>query len=232
MVRIFFITSLSQHHNIASITSHPIAFQSTAWHRITFPPSFHVGITPVLDMTGNSFALGALVLVPIAIAISAAFIALKTSHLSHKVAAFCQETWDDWYPWSTTRQSRRRRKLRRSNLPSTQVYGDSWCDLRSIDSREELDTQVKQLPTRRNSVSEGFQQDSLRRVWHPSRSTRLNWGFTNPRSLSPSPFESSNVAKPSPVAQPRGIRSVGDTEDHLGRLFAPRQVRQWQRTDP
>lgn len=214
----------SQHHDIASIELYCISFR----------PFFHVGIISVLAMTSNSVALGALVLVPIAIAIFAAFIALKTSHLSHKAATFLRNLWDDWYPWSATRQTRRRRKLRRSNLPSHQLYNDSWCDLQSVDSREGVSRFIDQTPKRQTSAGEGEhqEQDTVRRIWHPSRSTRLNWGFTNPRSLSPHLFELSNVAKPSPVAQRQENRSVEDAEDHLVRLFTAREARRFQRTDP
>lgn len=177
---------------------------------LTLLASFHVGIISILAMTGSNSAIGALVLVPIAIVLSVVFIALKTSQLSTKVTLFFRRLWDIWSPWvlwSQTSQTRRRRKLRRSNLSTIQIYGDSWCDLRSADSRERLPNSAKANKQRCSSshhsnLSTPYDEESAEQTWHPSRSTRLNWSFINPRSRSPHLFGSSNVVKPSPVAQP------------------------------
>lgn len=147
----------------------------------------------------TSPAIGALILVPIVIAASAAFIAIKTSELSHRAGRLCSKLWDNYYPWSQEQKTRRRRKLRRSNLRSSQLYADSWCDLESIDEDPRY-TAFNGQDRRSKSSSEGDKDDlagdTPRRIWHPARSARLMWSFTNPRSLSPLRLELSNVAKP------------------------------------
>lgn len=156
-------------------------------------------------MSSSNPAIGALIIVPIVIAASAAYIALKTHTGCQRVAAVVHRFWDDKFPWSEPRKLQRR-KEKRSSIASSHVLADSWCDLESIHTPGKFprgySTFIGQSPNRR-SVSEGEDRDiffnSPTQIWHPSRSTRLVWSFTNPRSSSRSPFELSSVAKPSPV---------------------------------
>lgn len=157
-------------------------------------------------MNSNNSAIGALILVPIVIAASVAFIAIKASEFLKRAGRSIKNFWNNNYPWSNTNQSVRRRKLRRSNLRSSQLYADSWIDLESVDSREGFSTFINQQPSRRGkSFSEGDKEeafgDTTKRIWHPSRSARLAWSFANPRSPSRNHFESSSVVKPSPTAR-------------------------------
>ncbi|EKD18649.1 uncharacterized protein L3040_002075 [Drepanopeziza brunnea f. sp. 'multigermtubi'] len=95
-------------------------------------------------MSSSNSAIGALILVPIVIAVSAAFIAIKFSHVCKRLGRHLKNFWNESVPWSDTSKANRRRKLRRSNLRSTQLYADSWIDLESIDSREDYSTFVNQ----------------------------------------------------------------------------------------
>lgn len=193
----------------------------------------NVSINSILAMTSYNPATGALVLVPIAIALSLAFIAVKTSHFSGKFASFCRRVWGNRSPLSSAPRSRGR-KLRRSNLSSVEVYGDSWCDLRSIDSREELPRfnkkEVRSASIHNLPAFTGHSDELLDQIWHPSRSTRLSWAFTNRRSLSPHLFASSSVAKPSPVVHPE-TRSE-DAKTPLEHRYSTRKIRMYQKTDP
>jgi hypothetical protein len=133
-------------------------------------------------MTSNPGAIGALILVPIAIAGSVAFIAIKITHFWHKTSRRCKAfiTW----PRSD------RTKLRRSNLSTSQVYADSWCDLESIHScKEESLVELSSI------------KGTLNRVWHPPRSSRLMWSFGgSPKSRNPNHSESSkSMQTPLPV---------------------------------
>jgi hypothetical protein len=133
-------------------------------------------------MTSNTGAVGALILVPIAISGSVAFIAIKTTHFLHKTSRRCKAfiTW----PRSD------RTKQRRSNLSTSQVYADSWCDLESIHSCKEG-----------SLVELSSIKGTLNRVWHPHRSSRLMWSFGgSPTSRNPNHSESSkSVQTPLPV---------------------------------
>ncbi|KAL2060923.1 hypothetical protein VTL71DRAFT_8975 [Oculimacula yallundae] len=157
-------------------------------------------------MNSNNHAIGALILVPIVIAASAAFIAIYASEFCKRAGRSIKNFWNKSYPWSGIKKSTRRRKLRRSNLPSSQLYADSWVDLESIDSREGYSTFINQKSfSRHRSLSEGDKDDAFgdtaKKIWHPSRSARLAWSFANPRSPSRNLFASSSVAKPSPIAR-------------------------------
>ncbi len=154
-------------------------------------------------MNSTTSAIGALILVPIIIAVSAAFIALKASDLSQQVCRFIKKLWTQNSPLSNRNKSRRRRKLRRSNLTSSQLYADSWCDLESIDSRG-YSSPIREDNSRNSYCERGEEEnfgDSATRVWHPSRSTRLMWSFTSPKSRNLNHFALSNVARPSPAAR-------------------------------
>ena len=152
-------------------------------------------------MNSTTSAIGALILVPIVIAASAAYIALKTTELSKRIVTFCRNLWDDWYPWSNKRCHQRRRKIRASDPLYSQPYADSWYDLESIHSRQGFSRFINQSPRKSLSGSdEQYSGNDTRRIWHPDRANRLTWSFTNPRSQSPNLFESSNVVRPLPVA--------------------------------
>ena len=189
----------------------------------------------VLAMNSNNPAIGALILVPIVIAASAAFIAIKASEFCKRAGRSIKNFWNNNYPWSSTKQSDRKRKIRRSNLRSSQLYADSWIDLESIDSREGYSRFINQEPSRRGkSFSEGDKAeaygDTAQRIWHPSRSARLAWSFANPRSPSHNHFESSNVVKPSPTARRPERLSLEDADRLAGRTRA-REVRRREPTD-
>ena len=153
-------------------------------------------------MSSSNPAIGVLVIIPILIAISAAYIALKTHSGFQFIASYWRRIWDERSPWSRPRTIQRR-KQKRSDLGSSQIFADSWCDLESVHSASKgYSIFIGQSP-RRKSLSEGDERtspfDTPRRIWHPTRSARLTWSFTNPRSSNRSPFELSNVAKPSRV---------------------------------
>ncbi|KAG4429880.1 hypothetical protein IFR05_014637 [Cadophora sp. M221] len=86
--------------------------------------------------SSNNSAIGALILVPIVIAASAAFIAIQASEFFKRAGRNIKNFWNNSCPWSNNNQTIRRRKVRRSNLRSSQLYADSWIDLESIDSRQ------------------------------------------------------------------------------------------------
>lgn len=184
----------------------------------------------------TSPAIGALILVPIVIAASAAFIAIKASEFSHRAGRYCSRLWSEHYPWSHTRKTHRRRKLRRSNLRSTQLYADSWCDLESIDDDPQYTPFIGQ-EQRSRSNSEGEQGDvaveveTPKQIWHPTRYARLKWSFSSPRSLSPLHLELSNVAKPSRAARHPERLSAEDANGLAVRPLRAREVHQWEPTD-
>lgn len=134
-------------------------------------------------MTSNPGPVGALILVPIAIVGSVAFIAVKTTHFWQKTSTLCKAL----FTWPRSDHT----KQRRYNHSTSQVYADSWCDLESTHSCEE-GNQVQLSPTK----------DTLTRIWHPHRSSRLTWSFgDSQKSRNPVHSESSkSVQIPLPVA--------------------------------
>lgn len=195
---------------------------------------WHVNINPVFAMNSDtSPAVGALILVPIVIAASAAFIAVKTSETLQRAGHYCSKLWNEHSPWSHTQKTQKRRKLRRSNLPSSQLYADSWCDLESGDD-DPRSTPFNGHDRTSKSYSEGYKDnieielETPSKVWHPTRSARLMWSFTNPRSLSPLRFELSSVAKPSQAAH-HLVRLPGDVNRPAQPLAG--EAHQWERTD-
>lgn len=185
--------------------------------------------------SSNNSAIGALILVPIVIAASAAFIAIQASEFCKRAGRNIKNFWNNSYPWSNTNQTIRRRKVRRSNLRSSQLYADSWLDLESIDSRQGYSTFINQESLRRGkSFSEGDKDeafgDTTKRIWHPSRSARLAWSFANPRSPSRNLFESSSVVRPSPTARRPERLSAEDAALLAGRARV-RGVRRRESTD-
>lgn len=184
----------------------------------------------------TSPAIGALVLVPIVIAASAAFIAIKTSESAYRLGQYCSKFWNSHSPWSKTQKTRKRRKLRRSNLPSSQTYADSWSDLESNDDDPRYTSFIGQ-ERRTKSYSDGDKEDTIeqvdtsRQIWHPSRSARLVWSFSNPRSLSPLRLELSNVVKPLQAAR-RPERLSDEDANHLAaHPSRAREAHRWEPTD-
>ncbi len=146
-------------------------------------------------MNSNPGAVGALILVPIAIAGSVAFIAIKTTDICHKAVRLCRAL----FPCSR----RQRRKRHRSDLPISQVYADSWCDLESTLSREGNNI-IQPSPT----------NGSLSRVWHPHRLNRLTWSFgKNPESRNQNHLESSKTLQRPLPAIARPERSQSQVEE-------------------
>lgn len=152
-------------------------------------------------MNSGSLAIGALILVPIVIAASAAYIALKCTEASRRIGRYCSRFWDDYYPWSRYNKTQRRR----SDLSSNLHHADSWADLESLNTDRGYDTFNGQSPRRKSTRSpsegNGKSTESLGEIWHPTRSTRLMWSFTNPRSPNHRRSELSSVARPSPAAR-------------------------------
>jgi len=154
----------------------------------------------------NNPAIGALIIVPIVIAASAAYIALKTHSVFQSIARTCCRIWEEKSPWSR-RRALERRKQKRSDFSSTQAFADSWCDLESLHSahktsEQSFSTFIGQSPSHR-SLSEGDERallDTPKLIWHPTRSARLMWSFANPKSPDRNRFELSSVARPSPVS--------------------------------
>ena len=185
------------------------------------PTSSHALLPPVLiiifAMNSSSQALGALILVPIAIALGAAFLAVKTVGLFEYIFKLVQPYFDavrkHHYDKRQAKGHGKRHRLRKSNLRIYQTWGDSWQDLESCSSREETYSrfigQAKSSQASSNTSSNNILPiPEPAQVWHPSRSNRMSWSFTNPRSSSRSLYESLSVARPSPVARRAECRSA------------------------
>ena len=168
------------------------------------------------SMNSNTPAIDALILVPIAIVASVAFLAVKSTHCYKYIVRYLRSIWANYRPRSHLLSFRRncRRKDRHSDIYTSQIHADSWADLESIRSRE-VSHFINQSQSREGSSggepAHSF-TDTPSRVWHPNRATRLAWSFTNPRSRSRSHYALSNVAKPLPVVQ-RPERSDSPEDD-------------------
>lgn len=162
-------------------------------------------------MSSNTQAIGALVLVPIVIAASAAYIAIKTTEGYKRLSRYCTHIWLK-SPLNQT-ESRRRRKLYRSDISPNPAYADSWVDLESVASRQGISTFINQTPPRRyaNISKASDDSDTVRRVWHPPRDNRLTWSFADPKPLGLARSALSSVSRPLPVVH-RPERS-SSTED-------------------
>lgn len=149
-------------------------------------------------MVNSSTAVGALILVPIFIAGSAAFVAIKTTEAYKLSFGKFSKAWASWSQYIPGRESHRRRqeKKRRCKLSSSETYGDSWPDLESTYSKQAASTFIGQSPLRDPS-----KEDTSSELWHPTREARLSWSFINPRSRSPDHLILSSVVRPLPVAQ-------------------------------
>ena len=183
-------------------------------------------------MSNVTPAIAALTLVPITIAASAAYLALKTTEFYKCISRSCSRVWQGWSlnPLEG-QQDRRRHKLRRSNLSSSQTYADSWFDLESNPGDDPgYSTFINQSPIHSHQtgldshntslVESTNRNDTPKRIWHPARSARLTWSFANPRSLSPNRFESSSVLRPLPVAQLPGKLGAEAAELLVARMTA------------
>ncbi len=144
----------------------------------------------------STTAIGALILVPIVIAGSAAYIALKTTEFYERIREFCQKFGSPWR--AAERRSQRRLRRNQSHLKPGQLYADSWCDLDSNRTGSAQSTFIGQSRKQSHADEELGLEET---VWHPTRSARLLWSFSSPRSRSRNLYELSNVARPLPVAQ-------------------------------
>jgi hypothetical protein len=172
-------------------------------------------------MSSNTQAAGALILVPIAIAASAAYVAIKTTEGYNRLTRYCKSIWIK-SPLNTI-ETRRRRKLYRSDISSNQAYADSWVDLESIGSCHDISNFINQgTPERYASISKDKSEESetIRRVWHPPRNSRLMWSFTDPRPRSPGRSGLSSVAKPLPVVHRQDRSSAEDEAFQLAQTRA------------
>ncbi|RDL35822.1 uncharacterized protein BP5553_06434 [Venustampulla echinocandica] len=115
-------------------------------------------------MSSSNGAISALILVPIVIAASAAFIALKTQRGFQSIFEYFLRIWEDNSPWSHRGKNTHRRKQKRSDLSSTQIYADSWCDLESIHSgrsAQAYSTFIGQTGSKANMASQPFESSTL-----------------------------------------------------------------------
>jgi hypothetical protein len=143
--------------------------------------------TSILAMPrNNTSAINALVLVPIAIIILAIFLALKLSHLIKYVRRLSKTVWDN--------QNWQSRRLRQSNIPSSQLHVRDWLDLESgawSEAAFELDTFIEQ-PRKAYRHSDikcplDGTPDTLCRRWRRARSARPVWSTTT-RARYASPY--------------------------------------------
>lgn len=187
------------------------AIKTNLIHRISRQISLHDIHQFNFAMSSTTTAIGALVLVPIAIAASAAYIAIKTTEGYKRLSRYCSHIWLR-SPLNQV-ESRRRRKLHASDISSSHAYADSWIDLESVGSVPELSNFINQTPPRRyssNSKEKSEENDSVRRVWHPPRSSRLTWSFADPKFRGLCHSGLSNVARPLPVIHRQERSSTED----------------------
>jgi hypothetical protein len=149
--------------------------------------------------------LGVLILIPFFIAASAAFLALKTTKAGKQIFQYLRAHT------RALRSTNRRRKDHRSNTQSDQVYGDSFSNLESANNLNEIFTE-QSLATQQDNGKE-----TLKKIWHPNRSSRLTWSFENSQSPDQSHFESLSVQKPVPVAHAPEKTQLqdGNSQDQL-----------------
>lgn len=162
----------------------------------------------------TSSAVGVLILIPIAIAGSAAFIAIKTTDFWKATIRRVQDTSPSlqWF-------SRQRRDRNRSDQSAS--YADSFFDLESVAShRSQYENWADHTRLLKSSPRSATQysrapQTFSKETWHPRRQDRLQWSFANSQSLSPSHFAFSNVLIPSRT-HPRPERSQSQDEEVPG----------------
>lgn len=160
-------------------------------------PSYHnsfyyASITLILAMNAYSGLVGALILVPIAIAGSIAFIAVKIPDFWHKITTFFRNC--------SPRRHPRRKRANRSDLSNSPICPDSWSDLESSHSLNRNESARQNPPGNRVSG-----------IWRLSRSSRLTWSFgRSQKSQNLNLCESSrSVQRPLPVVV------------HQGKAFSP-----------
>lgn len=182
-------------------------------------------------MTNYQSAIGALILCPIVIAVSAAFIVVKSTQCCKYIIQYCRWSWQN----RANRGSNQLQKIDRSSPYNKGIYADSWIVLESINSTRDLF--IHQAPHRQRECSAGSTQglnETVTQVWHPSHASRPACNSTKPIPQSQSHYESLNVVsilKPLPVAQRRGPLSFpeeGITRRDQVRVRGARLVR---RTD-
>lgn len=170
--------------NLSKIQRHFL----TRCTQISSSSFYHDNIPSILAMTTNtsntSTAVTAgLVLIPIVIVAGIAFAAIK-----------CTNIWESsstkFKNWSLPFQKKNTSKI--YHLKGTD---DSFGDLESL---TRFDKFVGQDETPRLNPT------TPERVWHPNRSSRLAWSFTNPRSRNPIRYVLGSVQKPDPTAVRRG----------------------------
>jgi hypothetical protein len=178
-----FPIQLKEHESILLSTS-------TLQHRISHTVHYYIPVsrhTSILAMPrNNTSAISALVLIPIAIIILAIFLALKLSHLVKYVRRLSKTIWDN--------QNRQSTRLRRSNIPSSQLHVKGWLDLESSvwsEAEFELDTFIGQ-PRKAYSDSDikcplDRTPDTLCRRWRRARSACPVWSTTT-RARYASPY--------------------------------------------
>ncbi|KAI0998473.1 hypothetical protein K3495_g9722 [Podosphaera aphanis] len=173
-------------------------------------------------------AIGALILVPILIAASAASIALKASDYSQAFARFVRNYWHSHAPRFGSSVLASRRKLRRSNFHSSQLHSDLWYDLDSVYSDQEIgysgftgkEVSVSAQRNKGNSTSESHDP------WHPFHTEQSEWSFMKSKSQHQDHCELQNVARPSATARRPTRLSVGDAA-LLARPVRVREARRW-----
>jgi hypothetical protein len=134
----------------------------------------------------DTVAIGALVLVPIVIVVVVAFVAIKTT-----------EAWDWFKLWLSAAKAcvcGGRRRSKRAGVAGVSRSQDSFHDLESIDQSSHSSCGLKESA----SI-----EDLQAGLWHPRRSTRLNWSFgkaSHRMSKSLDRCELPSVQIPQPVA--------------------------------
>lgn len=146
----------------------------------------------------NTYIIAALILVPIAILFLATFVAIKTT----SIFSSSRRNWAAFPPvtaWARSLYRPRRLKHHKSSDALQLQQTDSFYDLESVNSpsasrfkKGGVKAQAHDLESDRGTPS---------KLWHPSRSTRLNWSFgrnSKKGSKYHGPYESSNALVPTP----------------------------------
>lgn len=121
----------------------------------------------------NTPAIGALIIVPIVIAASIAWIAIKISHAGSSVASRCAQEYQHWLHRKRIRYSRSR------------SFNESLTDLDSLFKHA--------VPPQTGSKKARHEQ-----AWHPPQQTRAVWTFSN-RYQNLRRCELSNVRRLPPI---------------------------------
>lgn len=149
----------------------------------------------------NTYIIAALILVPIAIAGVAAFVAIKTTDILSSAKRFIA--------CSPFTACVRGRKLKHNKSSETLHQTDSFYDLESVQSASS--PQRKREPV----VEESLLESGKNKQWNPSRSARLAWSFgrNSKQTLKyQNPYESTNALVPT---QPQMVALRADREISL-----------------